>query len=43
MDEDELKDRIAEGLKLNMADATASATAEQLHQAIGNFIETGVI
>ena len=41
MDEDELKDRIAEGLKLNMADATASATAEQLHQAIGNFIETG--
>ncbi len=41
MDEEELKSRIEEGLAMNMANAPVSATAEQLRQAIGSFVETG--
>ena len=41
MEETELETRIAEGLSMNIADAPVSATAAQLRQAIGSFIETG--
>ncbi|UAB78229.1 glucuronosyltransferase [Erythrobacter sp. SCSIO 43205] len=41
MEEGELEAKIAQGLAINVADAPVSATAAQLHQAIGSFIETG--
>lgn len=41
MDETELAARIDEGLSINAGDAPISATAAQLRQAIGSFIETG--
>ena len=43
MDEEELDDRIAEGLAMCSAQAQVSSTSRLLHQAIKGFIEEGVI
>ena len=43
MDESELASAIAQGLALKSAKTAASATAKQLQDAIGNFVEHGKI
>ncbi len=43
MQESDLAEVIAKGLAMDSTDAALSPTAQQLHEAIGKFIETGEI